>query len=107
VSDPQPGGPADAGLGGRQPTDRDALAALTAEIVACRRCPRLVAWRELVASEKVRRFRDEPSVAHVVGMATQPESSLMGAFAARPNPSIERTSSSRLRLLSAAAHVER
>ena len=40
-------------------TDRAALAALTAEIVACRRCPRLVAWRELVAREKVARFRDE------------------------------------------------
>ena len=38
---------------------RDALAALTAEIVVCRRCPRLVAWRELVAREKVARFRDE------------------------------------------------
>lgn len=41
-------------------TDRAALAALTAEIVACRRCRRLVAWRELVAREKVARFRDEP-----------------------------------------------
>jgi uracil-DNA glycosylase len=41
-------------------TDRAALAALTAEIVACRRCPRLVAWRERVAREKVLRFRDEP-----------------------------------------------
>jgi uracil-DNA glycosylase family 4 len=40
--------------------DRAALAALTAEIVTCRRCPRLVAWRELVAREKVKRFRDEP-----------------------------------------------
>jgi uracil-DNA glycosylase len=40
-------------------TDRGALAALTAEIVTCRRCPRLVAWRELVAREKVARFRDE------------------------------------------------
>jgi uracil-DNA glycosylase len=36
-----------------------ALAALTAEIVACRRCPRLVEWRERVAREKVARFRDE------------------------------------------------
>jgi uracil-DNA glycosylase len=35
------------------------LAALTEEIVACRRCPRLVAWRERVAREKVARFRDE------------------------------------------------
>jgi uracil-DNA glycosylase family 4 len=40
-------------------TDRIALAALTAEIVDCRRCPRLVAWREQVALEKVRRFRNE------------------------------------------------
>lgn len=41
-------------------TDRAALADLTAEIVACRRCPRLVEWRERVAREKVARFRDEP-----------------------------------------------
>ena len=41
-------------------TDRVALAALTADIVACRRCPRLVAWREQVARDKVRRFQDEP-----------------------------------------------
>lgn len=40
-------------------TDVVALAALTEEIVACRRCPRLVAWRELVAREKVARFRSE------------------------------------------------
>jgi uracil-DNA glycosylase family 4 len=39
---------------------RAALAELTEEIVACRRCPRLVAWRERVALEKVARFRDEP-----------------------------------------------
>jgi uracil-DNA glycosylase family 4 len=41
-------------------TDLAALAALTAEIVECRRCPRLVEWRERMAREKVRRFRDEP-----------------------------------------------
>jgi uracil-DNA glycosylase family 4 len=42
------------------PTSREAgLAALTAEIVACRACPRLVAWRELVAREKVARHADE------------------------------------------------
>jgi len=40
-------------------TDREALAALTAQIVTCRRCPRLVEWRERVAREKVARFRDE------------------------------------------------
>jgi uracil-DNA glycosylase family 4 len=37
-----------------------ALDALRDEIVECRRCPRLVVWRELVAREKVARFRDEP-----------------------------------------------
>jgi uracil-DNA glycosylase family 4 len=34
------------------------LAALHAEIVACRACPRLVAWREQVARDKRRMFRD-------------------------------------------------
>jgi len=37
-----------------------ALETLRGEIVGCRRCPRLVAWRELVAREKVARYRDEP-----------------------------------------------
>lgn len=41
-------------------TDRAGLDALTTEIVACRRCPRLVAWRETVARDKVARFREEP-----------------------------------------------
>jgi len=40
--------------------DRVALAALEAEIVECRCCPRLVAWREQVAREKVLRYADEP-----------------------------------------------
>ena len=37
----------------------DSLEALTAEIVACRACPRLVAWREQVAAEKKAAHRDE------------------------------------------------
>jgi uracil-DNA glycosylase family 4 len=36
-----------------------ALGALTAEVVECRRCPRLVAWRESVAHDKRAAFRDE------------------------------------------------
>ena len=36
-----------------------ALKVLHAEIVACRACPRLVAWREKVAREKRRAYRDE------------------------------------------------
>ena len=39
-------------------TDLAALEALQAEVVACRRCPRLVAWRETVAREKRAAFRD-------------------------------------------------
>jgi len=37
----------------------EALEALAAEIVECRRCPRLVEWREKVAREKRAAFRDE------------------------------------------------
>jgi uracil-DNA glycosylase len=36
-----------------------ALAALESEVVGCRACPRLVAWREQVAAEKRAAFRDE------------------------------------------------
>jgi uracil-DNA glycosylase family 4 len=35
------------------------LARLEAEVVACRACPRLVAWREQVAREKRAAFRDD------------------------------------------------
>jgi uracil-DNA glycosylase family 4 len=35
------------------------LAALEARVVSCRRCPRLVEWRERVAREKRAAFRDE------------------------------------------------
>jgi uracil-DNA glycosylase len=35
------------------------LTRLNRELVKCRRCPRLVAWREQVAREKVARFRDQ------------------------------------------------
>jgi uracil-DNA glycosylase family 4 len=37
----------------------DTLATIEAEVVVCRKCPRLVAWREQVAREKVARFADE------------------------------------------------
>ncbi len=37
----------------------DKLAALHDEIIACRACPRLVAWREEVATVKRRAYRDE------------------------------------------------
>lgn len=41
------------------PPARDPLAALNSKLIRCTRCPRLVAWREEVAREKVRRFKDE------------------------------------------------
>ena len=37
----------------------EGLADLEQRVVECRRCPRLVEWRERVASEKRRAFRDE------------------------------------------------
>jgi len=37
----------------------DSLERLTADVVACRACPRLVAWRETVAREKRAAFADE------------------------------------------------
>jgi len=39
--------------------ERSDWATLQAEIVRCRRCPRLVAWREGVAQQKVARFCDQ------------------------------------------------
>jgi len=39
--------------------EKDSLAQVTDEVVHCRACPRLVAWRELVAVEKRASYRDE------------------------------------------------
>ncbi len=41
------------------PSPPDDLDRLEAEITSCRRCPRLVAWREQVAEERRAAFRDE------------------------------------------------
>jgi uracil-DNA glycosylase len=38
---------------------RRALDEVSAEVVVCRRCPRLVEWRERVATEKTARFADQ------------------------------------------------
>ena len=40
-------------------TSRKEFLQLQREVVACRRCPRLVKWREQVAREKVKRFAGE------------------------------------------------
>lgn len=42
-----------------QGSPEDALDSLASEITACRRCPRLVAWREKVASERRASYREE------------------------------------------------
>ena len=42
----------------RAASDADSLEGVRNEIVICRKCPRLVAWREQVAREKVARFID-------------------------------------------------
>ena len=53
------------------------IEALTAEIVACRRCPRLVEWRERVAREKVARFADETYWARPVPGFGDPDARLL------------------------------
>jgi uracil-DNA glycosylase family 4 len=47
------------GLTGSGPAPAGRLEQLDSEIVACRACPRLVAWREQVAAEKRRSFAAE------------------------------------------------
>jgi uracil-DNA glycosylase family 4 len=48
-----------AAVGEHAASRRASLDAIEREIVDCRRCPRLVEWRERVAHEKVARFRDD------------------------------------------------
>jgi uracil-DNA glycosylase len=56
---------------------RDELAALTAEIVECRLCPRLVAWRERVARERTARFADQTYWGRPVPGWGDPNASIM------------------------------
>lgn len=53
------------------------LAALADDIVECRRCPRLVAWREQVAREKRRAYADEEYWGRPVPGFGDPEASLL------------------------------
>ena len=53
------------------------LRALTSEIVACRACPRLVAWREDVAREKRAAYRDEEYWGRPVPGFGDPEARLL------------------------------
>ncbi|MEJ7584880.1 MAG: uracil-DNA glycosylase [Acidimicrobiales bacterium] len=54
----------------------DSLALIEAEVVACRACPRLVAWREQVGRKKRAAFRDESYWARPVPGFGDPEAEL-------------------------------
>jgi uracil-DNA glycosylase family 4 len=53
------------------------LARITAEVVLCRACPRLVAWRERVAVEKVARFADDPYWGRPVPAFGDPDATIL------------------------------
>jgi uracil-DNA glycosylase family 4 len=55
----------------------DSLGAVEQDVVACRACPRLVAWREAVAAEKVARFRTWDYWGKPVPGFGDPEASLL------------------------------
>jgi len=53
------------------------LTQVTAEVISCRACPRLVAWRELVAAEKRASFRDQEYWGRPVPGFGDPEAALL------------------------------
>jgi uracil-DNA glycosylase family 4 len=55
----------------------DSLDRVTEDVVTCRACPRLVAWRELVAAEKRASFRDQVYWARPVPGFGDPAASLL------------------------------
>lgn len=59
------------------PTTWPDLAALEADVVACRRCPRLVAWREEVGTVRRASFRDQRYWARPVPGFGDPEARLV------------------------------
>ena len=66
--------------------DRRGLAALEAAVVECRRCPRLVAWREQVAREKRAAFADEDYWGRPVPGFGDPRGARRSSSAWRPPP---------------------
>ena len=53
------------------------LARLRQEVVACRRCPRLVAWREAVAADPPKRHAEETYWARPVPGFGDPDASVL------------------------------
>jgi uracil-DNA glycosylase len=58
-------------------TKSDSLVSLQDRIITCRLCPRLVAWRESVGREKVRRFADHDYWARPVPSFGDPRAPLL------------------------------
>ena len=61
----------------RRPGHHASLTALNREILRCRRCPRLVRWREQVAREKVRRYATEQYWGRPITGFGDPEAELL------------------------------
>lgn len=59
------------------PEARIPLVRIEQEVVVCRRCPRLVEWRERVGQEKRRAYRDEPYWARPVPGFGDPQARLL------------------------------
>jgi len=59
------------------PQEADSLAALDADVVACRACPRLVAWREEVGRVRRAAFRDDDYWARPVPSFGDPAARVM------------------------------
>jgi uracil-DNA glycosylase family 4 len=55
----------------------DSLKCIAAEVVACRKCPRLVAWREQVGSERRAAYRDDDYWARPVPGFGDPQATLL------------------------------
>jgi uracil-DNA glycosylase len=68
---------ADAPAATREHAGADSLERVTAEVVICRRCPRLVIWREQVAREKRAAYRDEEYWGRPVPGFGDPQASLL------------------------------
>ena len=65
------------GAGAADTGNRAALATLAHEIEACRRCPRLVSWREQVARERRAAFAEERYAAHPVAGFGDPDARIL------------------------------
>jgi uracil-DNA glycosylase len=59
------------------PADFDSLEHITAEVVECRKCPRLVAWREQVGRDKRAAYRDDDYWARPIPGFGDPHASLL------------------------------